>query len=385
MTSPLAAPVAGMGLVEDPFEIASGIRSGSWVDASLGGVGMSLEALSLVLDPLGSLMSWGVGWLLEHVEPLREALDHLAGDAAAVSAQSSQWQQVAALMSSAHAGYTARVQADTAGWSGEATEAYRAHAGEQLAAMQGIGVAAGGIASAVMGTGLLVALVREIVRDLIADFVATLAVRLPQWLAMEGFTLGIATPAVASQVASLVSSWAGRIRGFVRGLLTSLRNLLPSTDGLRRILDALVMSVGDMARKSPVGGHADATPAAGGSPAAPRPDGDGGDGGPPSSSDPLPEKDDAPREPDGSPTTSPRDVHGALQTSTRQIDADYVWRNGTMYVQEDGQIVKVLDNGNGTYDVVVRDLSNPTGRPTTSIADVPERSIQRKIDKGIWE
>ncbi|WP_433830300.1 hypothetical protein ACQP2E_10485 [Actinoplanes sp. CA-015351] len=50
MTSPLAA-TAGPGLVQDVYETVAGIRDSSWVDASLGsvGVGVSLEAFSLVL------------------------------------------------------------------------------------------------------------------------------------------------------------------------------------------------------------------------------------------------------------------------------------------------------------------------------------------------
>ncbi|MEU8243568.1 hypothetical protein AB0C07_35395 [Actinoplanes missouriensis] len=259
MTSPLVAPVTGsttgitgLGLVEDAHQIVTGIQNGSWIDASLGGVGASLEALSLVLDPIGGLVSWGVGWLMEHVSVLKEALDNLAGNADEVAAHATTWQNVAAYTQAARADYAARLSADVSTWAGEAGDAYRAHAGDHLAALDGIGVAAGGIASAVEGTGLLVALVREIVRDLIADFVATLAVRLPQWLAAEGLTLGIATPFVAGQVSSLVAKWAHRIQHFIRGLLSSLRQLLPKTDGLQRILETLQGLLQKMMRKNAV-------------------------------------------------------------------------------------------------------------------------------------
>jgi hypothetical protein len=44
-----------------------------------------------------------------------------------------------------------------------------------------------------------------------------------------------------------------------------------------------------------------------------------------------------------------------------------------MYVQGDGQMVKVLDHGNGTYDIVIRDISNPSAQPTNVIKDTTQR------------
>lgn len=82
---------------------------------------------------------------------------------------------------------------------------------------------------------------------------------------------------------------------------------------------------------------------------------------------------------------SDRDVHGQVRTGEREVDVDHVWTEGEMYIQQDGQIVKILENGDGTYSVVVRDMSNPSGRPTTVIADMTERQVQSRIDRGFWE
>jgi hypothetical protein len=87
----------------------------------------------------------------------------------------------------------------------------------------------------------------------------------------------------------------------------------------------------------------------------------------------------------GSGGTSARDVHGTDRTGLRGVDVDHVWQNGDMYVQEDGQIVKAVDNGNGTYDVVVRDMSNPSGAPTTVLKNATEKYLNNKIESGQWE
>ncbi|WP_433793979.1 eCIS core domain-containing protein [Actinoplanes sp. CA-252034] len=264
MTNPLVAQAdgsttwsTGLGLVEDAHQISDGIRNGSWVDVTLGGVTGSLDTLAVAVDPLGSLFAWGVGWLLEHVQPLRDALDRLAGSPDEIAAHAATWRNVSAAAAETRQRYAAAVGTQTADWLGASGDAYRAHAAQQLAALDGMAEATSAISYAVEGAGLLVGLVREIVRDLIAQFVATLAVRLPQWLAAEGITLGLATPVVAGQVATLVSQWADRIQHFIRALLNSLRTLTGRLADLTGILTRLKQLLGRPAApeffsKSPV-------------------------------------------------------------------------------------------------------------------------------------
>ncbi|MEU4564349.1 hypothetical protein AB0F72_38705 [Actinoplanes sp. NPDC023936] len=242
----------GLGLVGDVADIAEGIRDNSWVDPVLGGVGAGLDLLTLAIDPLGGLMAWGVSWLMEHVQPLKEALDHLAGNADQVAAHAATWSNVSAFTHQAGQDYTHHLSTGVSGWSGAAGDAYRAHARQHLANLDGLSTATRGIAYAVEGAGLIVALVRGIVRDLIAEFVATLAVRLPQWLAMEGLTLGIASPAVASQVSALVLEWSNRIQRFIRGLLNSLRRLHPMLDKLAGHLIGLTTRAHTQSRAHPL-------------------------------------------------------------------------------------------------------------------------------------
>jgi hypothetical protein len=128
---------------------------------------------------------------------------------------------------------------------------YRSHAAKQLDAIGGIATASEAISYAVEGAGLLVGLVRGIVRDLIAQFVATLAARLPQWLAEEGLTLGIATPVVVGQVAALVAKWVNKIQHFVRALLNSLRRLSGKQDELTGVLDGLKQALRRLNRSDP--------------------------------------------------------------------------------------------------------------------------------------
>lgn len=245
----------GLGLVEDAMDISNGIQNNSWVDASLGGVGGTLDVLGMAIDPLGSLVAWGVGWLMEHVRPLKEALDWLAGNPDEIAAHAATWRNVSAFATGTHQQFADAVRAQTTGWAGASGDAYRGHAAQQLEAIGGIATASGAISYAVEGAGLLVGLVREIVRDLIAQFVGTLAARLPQWLAEAGLTLGVATPVVIGQVAALVAKWVNKIQHFVRALLDSLRRLNGKLGELTGVLDALQRALRRLGRSDPTTGR----------------------------------------------------------------------------------------------------------------------------------
>jgi hypothetical protein len=242
----------GLGLVEDAAQIAGGIHNNSWVDGTLGTVGGSLDILGMAIDPLGSLVAWGVSWLMEHVKPLKEALDWLAGNPDAIAAHAATWENVSKFTLDARQQYSDAINHETTYWVGESGDAYRAHAGIHVSVMEGISTAAHGISYAVQGAGLIVGLVRGIVRDLIAQFIGTLAARLPQWLAEAGLTLGIATPVVIGQVANLVRTWVNKIQKFIRALLDSLRKLRPMVHRLGEILTELKQLLNKMARSNPL-------------------------------------------------------------------------------------------------------------------------------------
>jgi hypothetical protein len=82
---------SGVWIAEDIELIAHGVRNGSWVDGTLGVVGAGLDALALVSDPSGALLQYGVSWLIEHIRPLSEALDWLAGDPGQIASHAQTW------------------------------------------------------------------------------------------------------------------------------------------------------------------------------------------------------------------------------------------------------------------------------------------------------
>ncbi|MEH1163921.1 WXG100 family type VII secretion target [Micromonospora sp. CPCC 205539] len=223
---------AGIWICEDIELIAQGVQNGSWIDGSLGVVSAGLDALAFVSDPVGALLQYGIAWLIEHVKPLSEALDWLAGNPAEITAHAQTWRNVAASLREEAADLAGAVRTDVSGWGGSAGPAYRGWAAEQQQAITGLAQGADTLAAITEGAAGLVAAVRLLVRDAIATCVSRLIVYAGELVITGGF----AAPLVVEQVTTTVASWAARIARLLRGLLASLRRLIPL---IRRLGDLI--------------------------------------------------------------------------------------------------------------------------------------------------
>ncbi len=232
---------SGITLVEGIVDVKHGIESGSWVSTNIGSAFVAIDGALLAMDPLGSLLSWGVAWCIEHVKPLTDALDWLAGDPDQVAANAQTWANIAANTRLAVEDLRESVQRDVAVWAGPAADAYRASAETESVALLGYAESAAAKSSAVELSGNVVLVVRTFVRDLIADLVSILVMRIPQWTAEMGLTLGIATPWVVAQVSALAAKWSLKISTLLYDLIDSLRrlfNLVRQVDEFTAALNA---------------------------------------------------------------------------------------------------------------------------------------------------
>jgi len=233
-------PWAGVWLAEDIETILAGVKSGSWIDTSIGAVSAGLDALAFVSDPIGSLLQYGVAWIIEHVKPLSEALDWLAGDPGQIAGHAQTWRNIAAALRDRADDLDRAARWDISEWIGSAADAYRTWNGQQRNAVGGLASAAETMAAITEGAGALIAGVRMMVRDAIAVLVS----RLIDYAAEEIFSLGLATPLVAEQVSTLCAAWAARIGTWLRGLLSSLTRLRGVAGKIGEAIEALKKLLG---------------------------------------------------------------------------------------------------------------------------------------------
>ena len=85
----------GLSLADGFQGLHQSVRGGSWVDGVLAGGAFVGDAAATVIDPFGTLLANGLGWVMEHFEPLREVLDKLAGIPDQVVAHAQTWANMA--------------------------------------------------------------------------------------------------------------------------------------------------------------------------------------------------------------------------------------------------------------------------------------------------
>src|ERR687884_691425 len=128
-------PWAGVWIAEDIELIAEGVRNGDWIDGTLGMVSAGLDALAFLSDPIGALLQYGVAWIIEHVKPLSEALDWLAGDPGQIAAHAQTWRNVAPSPRADVDELAGAVRRDVGDWGGSAGPTYRQWADHQQQAV----------------------------------------------------------------------------------------------------------------------------------------------------------------------------------------------------------------------------------------------------------
>ncbi|MEV4734162.1 RHS repeat-associated core domain-containing protein [Saccharopolyspora sp. NPDC049426] len=214
---------SGIQIAESVADTQKAIESGDWASGVMGAVGTGLDALGMALDPFGAIFSAGVGWLIEHVGPVSDALDSLTGDPDEIKAHSETWKNVAAELEAINTEMKELVKADTAGWTGEAGDAYRKRSEDTANLIAAAKSAADGAADGIGTAGEVVGAVRSLVRDIIAELVGHLI----SWALQVVCTLGIAMAWVVPQVVAEVAKVAAKIADITTKLIQAMKKLSP--------------------------------------------------------------------------------------------------------------------------------------------------------------
>ncbi|MEV4707889.1 WXG100 family type VII secretion target [Actinoplanes sp. NPDC049316] len=183
------------------------------------------DAAATVIDPFSALLANGLGWVMEHFEPLREILDKLTGIPDKITAHAQTWANMAGALQAMAEDLRSDLAADLPDWGGTASEAYRSIMTNNVDGFGGLAVLADTMSAATQAAGNLVQFTRDIVRDLICDLVARVIVWAAEALAI------VTIPVVTAQIVAAVAKWCAKIFGYTGALITSLQNLTTLMEG----------------------------------------------------------------------------------------------------------------------------------------------------------
>ncbi|GLY70930.1 DUF6531 domain-containing protein [Amycolatopsis taiwanensis] len=226
---------SGINVVDDAAGVYDGVQSGSWIEGGISAIGAGMDLLTMAMNPVGTLISYGLNWLIEHVKPLKDALDHLAGDADQIAAYSQTWKNVAQAVQGAGKDLAATVEKDTANWTGPAADTYRANIKNKIDHINAASTCAETISTVVEIVGVITGAVRGLVRDMVTQAIGDFI----QDALEEVFSLGLGTPVVVAQVVEQVSAWMEKIGATIKKLINSVEKLRPMMSKLEEIFAAI--------------------------------------------------------------------------------------------------------------------------------------------------
>ena len=232
----------GLGIIEDGHALVEAIQGGSWMGTVLGVAFTGLDVASAVSDPIGTLISMGLGWALEWVWPFNELFNALAGDAAQVEANAQTWENVAMALGAAGA----QLEEDTAtclsDMAGDGVEAIRTSADGVAEHVRAASQWAQAMADGLRMASGIVQLVHDVVRQAISDLIGTIC----SVAIEEACTLGLATALVVEQITTRVAALSTHVFEAIGHLKTAFSSFHGLLSELGRLWNTLTGAISSM-------------------------------------------------------------------------------------------------------------------------------------------
>lgn len=243
-TNPLVAQrqdttstLSGAGVFDDIEQLSEAIDNKSWVSGALAGVALGVDTVAYVSDPLATLMAWGIGWVFDHIQPFKDWLLQLAGDADQLRANGQTWKNVAATLKAAADNLERDVRSSfpDGSFTGSTATAYFAASGATTKGIAMTGALSGAVGTAYDVCAVIIQFVHDFVRDAISQVVASILSYAVELVASFGTAFPLVMEQISTKVASLMSGVSKRISA-LKESLSNLGTKLTNADQLLKSL-----------------------------------------------------------------------------------------------------------------------------------------------------
>ena len=243
-TNPLVAQrqdttstLSGAGVFDDIEQLSEAIDNKSWVSGALAGVALGVDTVAYVSDPLATLMAWGIGWVFDHIQPFKDWLLQLAGDADQLRVNGQTWKNVAATLKAAADNIERDVRSSfpDGSFTGSTATAYFAASGATTKGIAMTGALSGAVGTAYDVCAVIIQFVHDFVRDAISQVVASILSYAVELVASFGTAFPLVMEQISTKVASLMSGVSKRISA-LKESLSNLGAKLTNADQLLKSL-----------------------------------------------------------------------------------------------------------------------------------------------------
>lgn len=243
-TNPLVAQrqdttstLSGAGVFDDIEQLSEAIDNKSWVSGALAGVALGVDTIAYVSDPLATLMAWDIGWVFDHIQPFKDWLLQLAGDADQLRANGQTWKNVAATLKAAADNIESDVRSSfpDGSFTGSTATAYFAASGATTKGIAMTGALSGAVGTAYDVCAVIIQFVHDFVRDAISQVVASILSYAVELVASFGTAFPLVMEQISTKVASLMSGVSKRISA-LKESLSNLGTKLTNADQLLKSL-----------------------------------------------------------------------------------------------------------------------------------------------------
>ncbi|MEQ4205067.1 hypothetical protein ABN028_28090 [Actinopolymorpha sp. B17G11] len=199
--------------------------------ASIGGsvAGMAGSVMAIGADPLNWLISQGLGFLIDWIQPLQDAIGYVTGNPERMDADMAKWARVQNALVPLSGEVRDAANAGLVTWEGEAANAAKTKLNDFADGVLGVANDVK-LIQAIMGVAkMLMELAYNFVLGLIADFVEWLIMVWIPALASAPVTFGASTAAAGTATAVRAASTGSRATRFiakVNQILFKLKNIL---------------------------------------------------------------------------------------------------------------------------------------------------------------
>ena len=241
-------PGKDIPLAEPAIKIGSSITEGQWNDVTGSLTELGIHGVAIGIDPLGWLIGAGLGFLVDVVQPLEDALGLVTGNGERLGADADKWAEAGQDLAKLATEIQKATDAELAQWSGTAGAAAHKRLTEFA---QGVNQVAGEVTNLKRFLDVsksLMDVAQGVVLGIIAQFVEWLIIT---WLTAQAAapaTLGASEAAAVGATAAESAVAVSRVTRFINQVRQIMQRLIQL---LRRVQQAIGKAGASFARSTP--------------------------------------------------------------------------------------------------------------------------------------